>query len=284
MITRIEKNKKIQDEIIKEENIKRFKKITKILGIILGSILLVLCLGMFVGAKVVVVKEYPIINKTIPSSFHGIKLVQFSDLLYNSLTKQDLNKLERQINELEPDILIFTGDIKRKDLKLSKKDIEILNNFFKSLNASLKKYAVMGDLDDDSFSLIMENSNFIVLNNSKDNIYYKESTPINVIGLNTNELKLDELKSENYSICIFHNPDDIDTILENINCNLALAGDTRGGEIKLFGEPVLDDHKYNKDYYKIKETTFYISNGLGNDTNIRYFNHPSISLFRLRTK
>ena len=46
MITRIEKNKKIQDEIIKEENIKRFKKITKILGIILGSILLVLCLGM----------------------------------------------------------------------------------------------------------------------------------------------------------------------------------------------------------------------------------------------
>ena len=74
---------------------------------------------------------------------------------------------------------------------------------------------------------------------------------------------------------------EIDTILEHINCNLALAGDTRGGEIKIFGEPVLDNHKYNKDYYKIKNTELYVSNGIGNDTNIRYFNHPSISLYRL---
>lgn len=281
MITRIEKNKKIQDEIIKEENIKHFKKISKILGIILGSILLVLCLGMFVGAKIVMVKEYSIKNQLLPYSFHGIKLVQVSDLLYNSLNENDLKKLEKKINELEPDILVFTGDIKRNELKLTKNDLKILEDFFKSLNASLKKYAIVGDLDDDSFSLIMENSNFIVLNNSINNIYYKDSTPINIIGFNTNDLKFDDIKSENYSICLFHNPDEIDTILENINCNLALAGDTRGGEIKLFGQPILDDHKYNKDYYKIKNTDMYISNGLGNDSNVRYFNHPSVSLFRL---
>ena len=29
-----------------------------------------------------------------------------------------------------------------------------------------------------------------------------------------------------------HNPDYIDNILEKVNCNLALAGDNLGGEIK----------------------------------------------------
>lgn len=281
MITRLEKNKKIQDKIIKEENKKKFLKISKILSITLGIILLILCLGMFVGAKIVLVKEYRIENNNIPSSFHGLKIVQISDLLYNSFNKSDLEKLTKQVNELEPDILIFTGDIKRKDYKLSKKDIELLENFFKNMNASIKKYAVTGDLDDDSFNLIMENSNFILLNNEIDSIFYKDSTPIDIIGFNTNNLDFEKTKSDKFAICLLHNPDEIDTILENVNCNIAFAGDTLGGEIKLFGEPVLDNHKYKNDYYKIKNTNLYISNGLGNESNIRFFNHPSISLYRL---
>lgn len=281
MITRTEKNKKIQEKIIKEENIKRFKKISKIMGISLASIILILCLGMFFGAKVVLVREHRIKSNNIPASFHGIKLVQISDLLYNSLTENDLKRIEKQINELKPDIVVFTGDIKRENIKLSKKDISILENFFKNIKVNLKKYAILGDLDDDSFSLIMDNSDFIILSNKVDNLFYKGSTPINIIGLDTNNLNFEDIKFDNYAICIFHNPDEIKTILEHIDCNLALAGDTRGGEIKVFGEPLLDDHKYNKDYYKIKNTEFYISNGLGNDSNIRYFNHPSISLYRL---
>ena len=281
MITRTEKNKKIQEKIIKEENIKKFKKISKLLGTILGGILFILCLGMFVGAKVVVVKEYRVIDETIPSSFHGIKIAHISDLLYNSLTEKDLNRIEKQINELEPDIVVFTGDIKRKELKLTKEDISILETFFSKINASLKKYAVLGDLDDESFSFIMENSNFIILNNQIDNLYFKDITPIDIIGFDTTNLVFEDIKAEHYSICLLHNPDEINSILEQVNCNLALAGDTRGGEIKIFGQPVLDDHKYSKEYYKINDTEFYISNGLGNESNIRFFNHPSISLYRL---
>ena len=283
MTTRLEKNKKIQDKIIKEENKKKFIKASKLLGIILSIILIILCLGMFFGAKIVLVKEYRIESNNIPKSFHGIKIVQISDLLYNSFNKKDLEKLESQINETEPDILIFTGDIKRKNVKLTKKDIEILEKFFKNLNSSIKKYAVSGDLDDDSFNLIMENSNFILLNNEIDSIFYKDSTPIDIIGLNTNNLDFENAKSENFSICLFHNPDEIDTILEQVNCKIAFSGDTRGGEIKIFGEPLLDNHKYKNDYYKINDTKFYISNGIGNESNIRFFNHPSISLYRLVT-
>lgn len=77
-----------------------------------------------------------------------------------------------------------------------------------------------------------------------------------------------------------HNPDKIDNI-DITNCNLILAGDNLGGEIKLFNKTLLDDHKYNNSYYKIDNTEIYISNGLGNNHKIRLFNHPSINLYRL---
>ncbi len=40
--------------------------------------------------------------------------------------------------------------------------------------------------------------------------------------------------------------------------------------------------KYYKEYYKVKNTDMYISNGLGTTImNLRLFNKPSISLYRL---
>ena len=144
MITRTEKNKKIQDKIIREEKTKKFKKISKIIGITLGSIALIILYGMYIGAKVTLIHEYKITNNIISSTLHGTKIVHLSDILYNSLNEKDLNKLKKQINELEPDIIIFTGNIKR-DQKLNKKDIEILKKFFKELDAKFNKYAVKGN-------------------------------------------------------------------------------------------------------------------------------------------
>ncbi|MBR3660976.1 MAG: metallophosphoesterase [Bacilli bacterium] len=280
MITRAEKNKKIREKILYEENAKKIKKISKIAGIILGSLVLIILYGMYIGAKIVIVNEVKITNELIPSSFHGTKIIHISDILYNSLNNNDLIKIKNQINEINPDIVIFTGNIKNK-YNLYKNDLEILKNFFSEINAKLSKYAVIGNNDDDSFNVVMEN-NFKILNNSKELLYFKDLSPIEIIGFNTNDISYDNIsESNNYKICIFSNPDKIEEILEHTNCNLAMASSTLGGEIKLFGKPLFDNHKYNNDYYKIQETDFYISNGLGNLSNIRYFNHPSINFYRL---
>ena len=281
MITRSEKNKKIRDEIIHEENSKKFKKITKLVGSIILFIAIIIIYGMYIGAKVVVVNEYKVTNKLIPDSLHGIKIVQLSDILYNSLNTKDLNNIKYKINEINPDIIIFTGNI-IKNYSLNKHDIEILEDFFKNLNAKIDKYSIMGNYDNDSFNVIMENSNFKILNNKIESLYYKDSTPINIIGFNTNEIKYDNISESNfYNICLFSNPDKINEILEHVNCNLAISSSTLGGEIKIFNIPIFDNHKYNNNYYKINNTDFYISNGLGNTINVRYFNHPSINLYRL---
>ena len=216
MKTREEKNKKIQDEIIREERNKKARKIFKITGTIGAIILLILCYGIFIGAKYITVSEHKITSSKLPESFHGTKIVQISDLLYNSVNENDLKNLKKKINELNPDIIVFTGNLIRKDYVLTKEDIKILEKFFLELEAKIKKYAVIGEFDDDSFYVIMENGNFKVLSNQEEIIYNKDTTPIKIIGIDTNKISLNSQEDDYYSICILNNPDKISDITKEV--------------------------------------------------------------------
>lgn len=277
MKSRLEKNKKKINEIDKEKRQKKAKIIIKITSIILVSIFSLLCFSMFIGAKYLVVKEIKITNDKLPNSFHGLKMVQFSDLLYPSFNEKDLDNLKNKINELKPDIIVFTGNIKRIDYELTKNDISILSKFFNSLESSMNKYAVYGT-NDKNFLDILENS-FIILDNKESIIYNKEIENIKIIGFNSNNVDTSKISDgSNYNICLINNPDNINKIKDV--CDLTLAGNTLGGEIKIpFYKGILTNNKYYKDYYK--EYNMYISNGIGNNYKVRLFNQPSISLYRL---
>ena len=280
MRTRQEKNKKIQDEITKEKHQKRMKKIVKVISIILIISLTILSYGMFIGSRYTFVNEHKITDKKIPNSFHGLKIVQISDLLYPSLKSNDLDKLTKKINELKPDILVFTGNIKRNNYELTKKDITTLNNFFNSLNSNIKKYAIYGNNDNDNLKLIFENTNFLILDNQEDIIYNGENESIKIIGFNAKKLDFSNIKESNdYTICLLSNPDKIAKV--NNTCQVVFSGETLGGEIKLPFTKGLDNHTYYKNYYLINQTKLYINNGLGNNYNLRLFNHPSINFYRL---
>lgn len=277
MNSRLEKNKKKINEIDKEKRQKTTKIIIKITSIILVFIFSFLCYSMFIGAKYLIVKENKITDNKLPSSFHGIKIVQFSDLLYPSFNENDLEKLKNKINELKPDIIVFTGNIKRLDYELTKNDISILKKFFNSLESSINKYAVYGTNDKNILD-ILEDS-FVILDNSESIIYNKEIDNIKIIGFNSNNTDTSKISDEsNYNICLINNPDNINKIKDV--CDLTLAGNTLGGEIKIpFYKGILTDNKYYKNYYK--EYNMYISNGIGNNYRVRLFNRPSISLYRL---
>lgn len=280
MRTRQEKNKKIQDEITKEKHQKRMKKIVKVISIILIISITILSYGMFIGARYTFVNEHKITDKKIPNSFHGLKIVQISDLLYPSLKSNDLDKLTKKINELKPDILVFTGNIKRNNYELTKKDITTLNKFFNSLNSNIKKYAIYGNNDNDNLKLIFENTNFLILDNQEDIIYNGENESIKIIGFNAKKLDFSNItESNDYTICLLSNPDKITKV--NNTCQVVFSGETLGGEIKLPFTKGLDNHTYYKNYYLINQTKLYINNGLGNNYNLRLFNHPSINFYRL---
>lgn len=281
MISRVENNKKQRYMINKEVNQRRFKVVMKVVILIFSFLSVIVFYGVFIGAKYFMVYEYKVTDDLLPTSFHGLKIVHFSDILYDSLNKNDLDNLKAKINDLEPDILVFTGDLKKNDYNLSKDDIKVLENFMGSLKSNIKKYAVSGDNDNEYFKVIMENSNFKVLNNESELVFYKGITPIKVVGFDSNNFKVDDsLSDDNYTICLLHNPDLSDN-LKNSNCNLVFAGDSLGGEIKLGNTCLLSDNKYCLNYYDFKSFKLFVSNGVGNNYKIRLFNRPSVNLYRL---
>ena len=68
--------------------------------------------GLFIEPKILLVNELKIESKNIPKYFDGIKIVHFSDLHYeNTISTNNIDKVIAKINSLNPDIVIFTGDL-----------------------------------------------------------------------------------------------------------------------------------------------------------------------------
>ena len=269
----------------KKVKVKPRKGVKIILFIILILFLLFLY-ARYINTHGFTVKEIAVINKNLNEAYNGLKIVQFSDLHYGRTTfEDDLSDVIDKINYINPDIIVFTGDL--FDYKsTSDKDVELMIKYLSKLEARLFKFAVIGDYDQkylNEYQTIMKKSNFILLDNSSKLIYDNSSIPINIVGLtNTNEIN--ELYDTNYfTITLVHKPDMIKDIH---NSNLVLAGHSMGGQIKIpfIGGMIKKEgaREYIDDYYEVNEQKLYISNGIGTENiSFRLFNKPSITLYRL---
>ena len=258
-----------------------FKFLRKILLII---ILLVIFIR-FYGVSQIVTKEYSIVDEALPVGFDGMKVVQISDIHYGTtINEANLKKLVSKVNQLKPDIIVFTGDLVDQSINVTDKiKAEITVNLSK-LEATIGKYAIASeeDMNNSDFNDLISNSGFIFLNNESKLIYNDDEEPIELVGLTDSKNNI-ELTS-NYKIALIHEPDNTDNIINN-NYNLILAGHTHGGIIRLpfvGGLIYLEGaKKYHNDYYNINNTKLYISSGLGtSNINFRMFNQPSINLYR----
>ncbi len=307
-MTREEINEEKQKEIFREETKERTKKIIKL---VLKIILIVVVLSTlffsyttYISTLKVHVREYRVINKKIPDSFNGIKIMQFSDLHYGTtIDYEHLEKIINKINERKPDIVVFTGDLIDDKYKITTKEQEKLTKLLNNINASLGKYAISGDEDKDNCYTIFNQSNFNIINNDYDLIYNNADEPILLVGLDsliTDKQDIDKAyyyfkqevyNSNIYTIGLVHEPDSATDMINSYNTDLVLAGHTHNGNIRIpfVNIPIVNHFggkKYNNDYYKINDTDLYISSGLGTDNSIgiRLFCRPTISLYRLSNK
>lgn len=250
--------------------------------------------GRYIEIHLLKVSEYKVSAPSIPEEINGLKIIHFSDLLYkNDTTEDDLSKLVNKINEYQPDVIFFTGDLIDNDFSIDEKDENLLIKYLSKMECSLYKYAVIGDNDQknlDQYYKILDESNFKLLNNNKEYLFYKNINPIKIIGF-TDTTTIDELMfdEENinpiYTIALTHYPQNI-TNLKEYNFNLILAGHYLGGIIKVpfYGALIKKENTdiYYNNYYKINDTDVYISNGLGSEKySFRLFNRPSINIYRL---
>ena len=102
----------------------------------------------YIGIKGIEVKEYKVESNILSENFSGVKIVHFSDLLYKStINDEDVLELVDKINLLKPDIVVFTGDLVNKNIKLNEKEREFLINSLSNINVTIGKYAIYGDYD-----------------------------------------------------------------------------------------------------------------------------------------
>lgn len=271
------------------------KKIFKILSIVFITLVLLIFYSRYIATTGLVTKEITINNQNIESDFDGLKIVHFSDLHYKRIiTKKRINKIIDEINLINPDIIVFTGDLIDDDSNITDDDITYLKKILESLNSKYGKYAVLGNhdysIDINKIREIYKDANFNLLENNYDIIYSKNNQKLYIGGMSTgefndstiNKLLIDD---DMYKILLLHEPDFIEDI-ESLNPDLALAGHSHNGQVnipyikKLF-LPV-NSKKYYDEYYKVNNTEFYISNGIGvSRYNFRLFNTPSINFYRI---
>ncbi len=281
----------------KEEKAKKKRGFLKKFFIFLIIVLILTCLyGKFVEPNILAIKEYNIQSDDIPDSFEGVKLVQFSDLHYGiGKSEYKLKNMIDKINSLNPDIVVFTGDLIDRNYSPTDEDVKLITNSLAKINANLGKYACIGDHDVKSEHLdnIMYNSDFKILKNNYDTVYNKTNKPILLYGLDNvtyGTPKMDmisdkEIDNIPYKIVILHEPDYVDEFIDNYDVNLILAGHSHNGQAKLPKiRPIYlpkGAKTYYGDSYKINNSELYISNGVGNSIiDFRLFDTPSISLFR----
>lgn len=301
-----DKNTKEAPKDVEKKERKSFKSIFisfLLFAFLLGSLTYIY--ARYVGTTGLKVKEYNISNDSIPESFDGFSIVQFSDLeIGTTFAVDDVSGLVEKINSLTPDLVVFTGDIVAPNVTISVEDQEKLETELAKIDPAIGRYSVRGDDDQytNVYNEVMARSGFKDLSNSYELVYYKGLIPIVIYGLDSLNAGVQDFDATfsypepdadtnymaTYRILLAHEPDTADYIGE-YNISLMLSGHSHNSEINI---PYLRDYynikgakKYYSDSYKVGSTELYISSGLGTSKfKVRLFDRPSISVFRLYAK
>ena len=265
------------------------KKTYIITGIICVLILALILISAFtVNSHIIKVREETLKSEKIDKNLDGLIIAYFSDLNYgNNLTEKDIEVVKTNINKFNPDLIIFGGDL------ISNKcnDTSALVDFLDELDASIGKYAVLGEQDVNNENLldIYKQANFNIINNN-ETIFYNYSY-INLVGikptLDENILNyIDGVNSNYYTIAISHYPD-LAKQLKDTDVDYILSGHSLGGQIYI---PLINylyrpigAKTYLKGKHQITNATLDISNGLGTiDKDVRLFAKPEVVIYKLK--
>ena len=263
----------------------------KILLFVTIVITLLLLYSIFICSRGFIVNEHKIVNKSLPNSFYGLKIVHFSDLYYGkSVNEKELKKIVSEINLNKPDIVVFSGDLIDKDTKYTEEMKNVLNKYLSKINYVYGKYYVNGDNDRSYYEPLMTSNGFTSINNLCTDINSKENEKIELCGMSTkyDNSFIKDIDESSYKIMVTHYPDYY-RYIESINFNLVLGGHSYNGQITIpFVGGIIKKNNaksYYEKYYKINNSDFYISNGLGTDNiGLRLFDKPSFNLYRLVDK
>lgn len=221
-----------------------------------------------------------------------VRIVQISDIEISDVYGVDyLEKVVQKVNALNPDIVVFTGDLYANYWKYA--PCEAVMSSLKKLNENSQKYAVWGNNDYGGgavrvFENEMEALGFTLLKNESEYLMLKGASFF-IAGSDDLQMgqpdveALTKAKTEDatLSILLAHNPEIVDQLKKN-DFDIILSGHTHGGQVNL---PIINkwlhkDIPFLSGLYVLEEiggSQLYVSNGLGMSRfPIRFLAPPQI--------
>ncbi|HWX38977.1 MAG TPA: metallophosphoesterase [Candidatus Sulfotelmatobacter sp.] len=209
----------------------------------------------------------------LPSQFHGLRIVQISDIHHGLfLPKEWLSEAVRQANRLNPDIIALTGDFVTYSRRMIGPAAELLGR----LRARYGVYAVLGNhdfrVDADAVTQALRNQRIDVLRNRHISLRFG-SKSIYLIGVDDYGYGADLRRAirgvprDAATVLLAHNPRVIH-LASRHNVSLVLSGHTHGGQVNL---PLLgtvygrspERLRYKIGWDRMGATQIYVSRGIG---------------------
>jgi uncharacterized protein len=255
---------------------KRKKSLFILLTITISLGLLILYAFIIEPNRFVVTRHQ--INQQFITKNNSFKVVQISDLHLKQFNGR-AQRIAEQVNKLNPNIVLFTGDSIDKA-----EQIEGFESFLSLLNKQTAKYAIMGNweywagIDLERLTKIYAAYNCRLLVN-ESTLYNYGDRPILITGLDDLVGKPDLIKSlqgippQPNHLLLAHSPAYRDSFssdelakIRQYKPRYMLSGHTHGGQLSLFGFTPLRPNgsgHYVSGWYRDGAIAMYVSRGLG---------------------
>lgn len=237
-------------------------------------------------------------SANIPTSFNNFKIVQFSDTHIGfHYTLEQFHELVSTINDLKPDLIVFTGDLVDKPNKYQWND-ELITAL-RTLQAKYGKFWIYGNHDHGGYGTnivkkAMDKAEFTLLKNEhavieKDDGHFLLAGIDDVmLGKPDLEKTLEHTDSASYTILLAHEPDFADTT-QDFPVDLQLSGHSHGGQVRfpLLGHLYTPAYaeKYIQGKYEFTEAdlTLFVNRGIGTTRlPYRFLCKPEVHEFTLK--
>ncbi len=274
------------------------------------SCILIFCIGTIIyNHNLIEVRHYNIKSEKIGESFNNYKIVQLSDL-HNRKFGEDNERVIKYIDNENPNIVVFTGDMVTREE-------EKYDNFIslaKRISEKYETYYILGNHEQGLKSIELKNllfrvkneTNVSVINNTFVEIKREEES-INLYGLwyskkyytdlqnkrltkEVIEKYIGKVDQSKFNMMITHNPLNFESYVD-AGLDLTFTGHVHGGIIRLpyvggvFSPQLTLFPKYDLGLYEKDNKYMIVNAGLGyGGLKIRMFNPHEISVVTLNSK
>ncbi|HLR68071.1 metallophosphoesterase [Virgibacillus alimentarius] len=245
------------------------------------------------------VHKKTITSSNLSKSFNDFKIVQFSDTHIGfHYTLEQFNELVEKINKLNPNLIVFTGDLVDEPNNFHNKGE--LTEALKKLTCTHGKYWIYGNHDHGGYGTnkmkkIMDQADFHLLKNEHARI--EESNDQFILGgiddvmLGSPNLKqtLRKANPDLFTVILAHEPDYADTT-RKFPVDIQLSGHSHGGQVRF---PFLGHlytplyaEKYVQGEYQFtnERLTLYVNRGIGTTRlPYRFLCKPEIHEYTLQS-